>query len=152
MKVEIFPVDKIDAENFIKLTAYANTPGADKSLTEHVRVSSHSWVGLADGDIACVWGLIPGSLISDRAYLWVLVTKKVEEAPFLFVMSSRAVMKEMMERHQVLYGMCEVEKPDSIRWLKLLGAKFGERKGNSLPFEIRRKECSSQQSPASPAA
>lgn len=103
-----------------------------------LRMSESIWTGTVDGKLACMWGLIPPSLMSFQAYLWMMHTPLVEEHTFLFVRYSQLAMKEMLEEYEVIVGHVEAEQDRSIRWLRWLGAVFGEPVGKKIPFTIRK--------------
>ncbi len=93
-------------------------------LEQYLTFSAKLYIGSVDGKMCCAWGVVPPSLMSDRAYLWLFSTDVVEQYKFLFVRNSQKATR-------------------SIRWLKWLGAKFGEpTKGKEAwfrPFEIRKR-------------
>ena len=51
-------------------------------------LTSSLYVGLIDGRLVCIWGLIPPTLLSDQAYLWLHTTDAVQGHEFLFVRRS----------------------------------------------------------------
>lgn len=104
-----------------------------------LKMSSHLWAGLTDGEIACVWGLIPPSLMSERAYLWLYTTELAEKHTFLLVRWSQIEVKKMLQEYPVIVGHAAANNPQAIRWLKWLGATFGEPEGLKVPFMIRAK-------------
>jgi hypothetical protein len=97
------------------------------------------WRGEVDGQLACIWGLIPGSLLSDHAYIWLYTTELVQEHQFIFVRYSQLMIKEMLKEYEFITGNTVAGEDRSIRWLKWLGAEFGMPKGKLIPFVIRRK-------------
>jgi hypothetical protein len=96
-------------------------------------------MGVVDGEVACVFGLIPPTLLSDRAYIWLLSTDLVEQHKFLFVRYSQLWMGEMLKTYDAIYGHCMVGNEKAIKWLKWLGADFFGVDGGRLKFVIRRK-------------
>lgn len=109
-----------------------------KTFEEYLTFSAKLCIGTIHGKLCCAWGLIPPSLLSDRAYLWLFSTDAVDEYKFLFVRHSQMAVKEMLEEWPVITGFCEINKPKSIRWLRWLGARFGNPVDHFLPFEIRK--------------
>lgn len=95
------------------------------------------WIGSEGSKILCVWGLIPPSLLSDRAYLWLFTTEHMREHVFLFVRYSQRAVREMLQVYPVIVGHAQVGADRSIRWLRWLGAQFGDPQGQLIPFEIR---------------
>lgn len=103
-------------------------------------MSTSIWVGLIDERLACIWGLIPPTLMSDQAYLWLYTTDVIEEHQFILVRHSQLVMEEILKRYRSVCGHVIVGKGDgkSIQWLRWLGAKFGKPEEKGVPFRITR--------------
>ncbi len=101
--------------------------------------SSHLWIGEQDGKILCVWGLIPPTMLSDRAYMWLRTTRHMKEHVFLFVRHSQRALTELLETYPMIVGHCLISNSKAIRWLQWLGATFGYPQGEFIPFEIRAK-------------
>lgn len=102
--------------------------------------SQHIWIGRFDGEVACIFGVICPTMLSDTAYLWLHVDEEsVDGNQFLFVRYSQRVVGWLLEEYTTVVGYTHVEAQQSIRWLKWLGAKFDEPAGNLLPFTMRRR-------------
>lgn len=102
-------------------------------------LSARVWCGYVAEELVCVWGLIPPSLLSNQAYLWMHATDAIKEHQFTFVRHSQLVMETMLEHHEQIVGHCRNGAADSIRWLKWLGAEFGPADGDIIPFAIRKR-------------
>ena len=119
----------------------------DGSLTENdketfrrcVEQTTQVWIGLADGKLVCIWGLIPPTLLSDTAYLWLYTTEAIKGHEFLFVRHSQIAVKAMLKLYPTITGITKIGNEQTLRWLKWLGAEFGEPNGLILPFTIRNK-------------
>lgn len=107
-----------------------------KTLDACLGFATHLWVGSINGKLTCAWGLVPPSLLSDEAYLWLYSTPAIKNHKFLFVRYSQRVIEEMLKIYPHIVGVTAIGARDSIRWLKWLGAKFGEPRGSHLPFVI----------------
>lgn len=107
-----------------------------RSLEMMTGIGSDVWIGLMDEVPVCAWGLVPPSLISDRAYLWLYVTERIDEHKFIFIRTSQRVVEELRQRYDTIYGVCEVDNSRAIRWVKWLGAEFGAPSGRVVPFVI----------------
>lgn len=113
----------------------------DTKILNDALVRTHDlWVGWHDGAPVFAWGLIPPTLLSSSAYLWMVSIDEAEEHQFVLVRHSQIAMKQMLERYETIVGHCEETSLRSIRWLKWLGATFGTVDGTLLPFTIVRKE------------
>lgn len=110
------------------------------TMSNCAQMSSMTWVGRVDGELACIWGLIPPTLLSQQAYLWLYTTKIVEKHQFLFVRHSQRRMEEMLDEYPLIVGNCDANEKRSVRWLKWLGAEFVAKEGRRLAFQIR-KNC-----------
>lgn len=119
--------------------------GLDK-VSKHALDRFHNWIwlssaiykGMVDGRLLCVWGLIPPTMLSDQAYLWLQTSDTAQEHEFILVRRSQIELKVMLEKYSKIVGHCEVRAERSIRWLRWLGAIFGEPDGLLVPFVIRR--------------
>ena len=130
----------VDFNDVLARSPVRNIPGADRTLRDTLTKSVVVWVGKVDGEIACVWGLIPPTLISRRAYLWMYSTDAVADHKFVFVRHSQRVIEKMLERYDSIVGHCLVGARDSIRWVRWLGGVFGETNGHFMPFTIERRQ------------
>lgn len=103
-------------------------------------VSMYIWAGIYDEDVYCVWGVIPPTFLSNKAYVWLYSdSTKVVEHQFVFIRHSQIAVKKMLEKFDALYGTADRRNVRSMRWLKWLGAEFEQAPCNTLDFVIRRK-------------
>lgn len=107
-----------------------------KALESCTAYASHLWVGYIRDVPVCAWGLVPPTLISDCAYLWLYATPGIDEHKFIFVRNSQVVMEQMRAIYPTIYGVTDVNDRRAIRWLRWLGAKFGVPKGQFVKFLI----------------
>jgi hypothetical protein len=110
----------------------------DKIMDFCLLMSTVIWAGFVDGGLACIWGVIPPTLLSAQAYLWLYTTDLIKDHQFLLVRHSQMVIDEILEEYPSIVGHAIMGSDKSIRWLKWLGAKFGEPHGTSIPFRITR--------------
>ena len=115
------------------------TKDAQETMRRSVMNSSRLWVGIIDEKLVCCWGLIPPSFLSDTAYLWLYTIDGFDEHIFIFIRKSQRAVEEILKAYPVIVGHCVVGHDKSIRWLRWLGAKFGEPQGQLLPFRIEAK-------------
>lgn len=101
-------------------------------------VTQDLWVGWHNDAPVFAWGLIPPTLLSSSAYLWMISIDEAEEHQFVLVRHSQIAMKQMLERYETIIGHCEASAIRSIRWLKWLGAIFGPSDGTLVQFTIRK--------------
>lgn len=144
----IQPIDKVDLRHLISTSKEISLKTNEVQILDRVLLSSSMvWAGLLpDGRLACTWGLVPRTMLSDYAYLWLYTSELVVGHEFLFVRQSQLAVEEMLEHYPGLYGMVEADNPSAMRWLRWLGAEFGPAALDGIPFIIRRKTCSPPQS------
>lgn len=117
----------------------AELPDAEDKLRKAMFMSIDIRYGLVDGRIACMWGLIPPTLLSETAYIWLLTTDIAEEHKFLLIRHSQMYMQEALKSYPCLVGDVILPNEPAIKWLKWLGAEFEKPEGRLLKFSIRRK-------------
>jgi len=138
MRVSIEEVARPEARKIVKLS-HALSSVEEKLMDDCLKMSTTLWVGLVDDALACLWGVIPPTLMSNDAYLWLYTTPLVEDHQFTFVRRSQIVIKELLEQYDRLVGYCLLSADRSIKWLSWLGAEFGRRDGTKVAFVIRKK-------------
>lgn len=132
--------DSTPLTDIIQRSPVANIPGAARTLQSCLAMSTHSWVGQVDGKVACVWGLIPGTILSEAAYLWLLTTDILVENQFLFIRHSQRMIEAMLRIYPVITGHVLSGEDRSMRWIKWLGAEFLKPEGLKVPFIIKAKQ------------
>lgn len=111
---------------------------ADNIAFDYCQVLGDVYSGFVDGEFVCCWGLIPPTFLSNQAYLWMWAPEPIKHQ-LVFIRRSQMQVAKMLERYERIVGRCDVKAKSSQRWLRWLGAEFGEREGNVIPFEIRRR-------------
>lgn len=123
--------------NFSRLPKPEEVSKTDWIIIESTFVrSDFRWIGIVDGKIACMWGLIPPTILSWSAYIWLYTNPLVEEHKFLFIRHSQRQMEQMLRLFPNIVGDCVKANTTAQRWLKFLGAKFGASQGETIPFRI----------------
>lgn len=102
-------------------------------------ISSDIYMGLVSGELACVWGLIPPSMMSNTAYLWLYTSSLVEEHKFLFVRHSQRWVEECLKQYDSLIGFCRSDNHQAIRWIEWLGGEFKKPQDGRKDFVIRKR-------------
>lgn len=127
------------AELISALTGKLVTDQFSEIMTMCQALSGEIWIGSIDGKFVCCWSLIPPSIFSRQAYLWMYHTDEVEQHTFAFVRRSQIEIAKMLERFPTLYGHCKIGEPRSRRWLRWLGAEFSAAESGLIPFTIRKR-------------
>ncbi len=107
-----------------------------KTMDFCLLMSASIWAGSIDGVLACIWGVIPPTLLSNQAYLWLYTTDAIKGHEFVLVRHSQLVIEGILEEYPSIVGHAIIGSDKSIRWLKWLGAKFGQPQGLAIPFRI----------------
>lgn len=113
------------------------TPEHIEILQRSVRSSSHIWIGEHNGELLCFFGLIPPTILSDTAYLWLYNTEAMAGHTIPLIRHSIRARRDWLELYPRIVGHGRVGNDRSLAWLRLIGAEFGEPTGPVVPFEIR---------------
>lgn len=140
MSLTIRPVDKDETKRLIFSATSGTLSEADRTqLHKCLALTTDLWVGSFDGILLAAWGLIPPTLLADRAYLWLYTTPHVGDHTFVFVRQSQRALEYMLKLYPIIEGHTQADAGDSIRWLKWLGAEYGTPIGKLIPFQIKAK-------------
>lgn len=90
------------------------------TAARYARPITSVWYG---EDLLCVYALIPATMLSDDAYIWMHWTAAVAKHKLIFARRARSLVQEILERYPTIIGHCD--NAVSVRWLKSLGASFG---------------------------
>lgn len=100
--------------------------------------SSRVWLGADEAKVLAIWGLIPPTLMSDVAYLWLFTTRHLAGHEFILVRHSKRAIEAALQEFPTIVGHCAVGNRKAQQWLKWLGAEFGETQLNAvIPFTIK---------------
>lgn len=133
---EIKQVTSMQARELIKEIAFDSD--GEKTMDFCLLMSTVIWAGFINKALACIWGVIPPSLMSNQAYLWLYTTDVIKGHEFVLVRHSQRVIEEILDEYPSIVGHAIIGSTKSIRWLKWLGAKFGHPQGTGIPFRITR--------------
>lgn len=75
----------------------------------------------ADGDIALIFGVGSGSLLSDTGSPWLLGSELIEQHPKTFLRHSKKFVPKMKRGFRFLENQVAADNRLSIAWLKWLG-------------------------------
>jgi hypothetical protein len=139
MMVDILAQAPTNTGDLIHRSQVASIPGAEEILKECIWRSTEVRQGLVDGEVACAWGLIPPTILSNTAYLWLLTTDIIAEHKFLFIRYSQRYIEEALKTYPIIIGDVVGHNPSARRWIKWLGGEFGPTILGRTPFTIRAK-------------
>lgn len=138
--ISIKTVSNVTLEELLQRSPVRATPYGEVLLHECVKRSADVRYGYVGSQCACVWGLIPPTLLSSTAYLWLLTTDLVEKHKFLFVRHSQRWVEETLHTYPIIIGDWVPGDPIAKRWLEWLGAVFGPLQDGRHQFMIRKKQ------------
>ena len=145
MTASIVRLTGADAYDLISPEFFGNLSGIDHETMHRImHNSSRVWMGKKDGQVLAAWGLVPPSLMSDIAYLWLFTTPHLRGHEFIFIRYSQRAIREMLEEFPVIVGHTRINNRKAIQWLRWLGAKYGEPQGDFLPFTIEAPQWAQQ--------
>lgn len=114
---------------------------SQETMHRTIMNSSRVWLGVDDEKIIAMWGLIPPTLMSDIAYLWLFTTEHLHGHTFMFIRHSRRAVREMLEDFPTIVGHASLHNQRSRQWLAWLGAEFEDPIDDKvIPFTIRAKQ------------
>jgi hypothetical protein len=130
-------IEKLTIKDALECIKAIEFSRVDKVAMDYcIFLSTSMWAGYIDDVLACVWGLMPPTLLSQQAYLWLYTTDVIKGHEFILVRHSQLVMEDMLKQYPSIVGHAVVNNHKAIRWLRWLGAEFGPQQGNGLPFRI----------------
>lgn len=97
------------------------------------------WAGFVDGEFVSITGLIPPTLLSNEAHLWLHTTPALKGHEFVFIRHSQRFIEEALKRYPTIVGITMADNEKAVRWLKWLGAVFQETSEGVLSFTIKAK-------------
>jgi hypothetical protein len=139
MMIQIREATSYSARQVFEKSGIKDVPGAEQTLDQLLIRSTVRHIGLVDGEVAAIWGLVPQSLLSNQAYLWLLTTDLAIEHRFLLVRYSQMFVEQALKHYERLVGHCEAGNYSAKRWIRWLGGEFGKADGKKVPFVIKRK-------------
>jgi hypothetical protein len=113
-----------------------------EALVESVENSAKAWAGLADGQLVCLFGVVPLTLIGITGVPWLLGSNEVCAFSRQFLRRNKAYVTEMLADYPVLRNVVDQRNTVSIRWLRWLGFRMGQpaimgvAKVPFIPFEM----------------
>lgn len=96
-----------------------------EALVESVERSALAWAGLADGELVCLFGVVPMTLTGVTGVPWLLGSDAVTRYGRPFLRRNRFYVAEMLRVFPVLRNVVDARNTVSIRWLAWLGFTLG---------------------------
>lgn len=98
----------------------------EQALRSGVACSTHCWTGTVDGEPACMFGVVPASMMSGIGVPWMLGTDLVEEHATAFLRRNKRYVKHMLTAYNHLVNYVDDRNVKAIAWLKWLGFTMSE--------------------------
>lgn len=105
--------------------------------------SSHAWTGTVDGEPACMFGVVPVSMMGSVGVPWMLGTDLVEQHATAFLRRNKPYVKQMSAAYNHLINYVDDRNVKAIQWLEWLGftmsepQQFGYKRMPFRRFEMR---------------
>lgn len=99
-----------------------NTP--EQALMTGYRDSIECLTVEKDNEPIAMFGIVPDSILSYNATIWLLGTPKIISVQLAFAKYSKYFIHMMFDYYPVLSNYVDVMNRKTIRWLKWCGAKF----------------------------
>lgn len=137
MVTKVEPISKDDLQYMARTGFFSGFSDEDQdTLNKCINMTTTLWTGKVDDDVLCVFGVVPQTLSTNSAYLWLWTTDRIGDHEFIFVRRSQIVIEKLLENFDYLYGVCDIHADRSIRWLQWLGAVFGASHAGYIQFRI----------------
>jgi len=101
-----------------------NTP--KHALELSMKLSEHSFTGLVDGKVMCIFGVTPMSPISDTGVPWLLGSDLIDQHKHVFLRMNKVYVNEIKKRFKHLINYVDNRNKKTIHWLRWLGFKLSD--------------------------
>lgn len=111
-------------------------------LLRGLRVSAQPRTGIVDGEVVCMFGVTPVSILGGVGTPWMVGTRAMERLTVqkALLRESRAAFAAMRDQFPTaLYNLVDARNGAAIRWLRWLGFEFGPvypMGADQLPFHL----------------
>lgn len=95
-----------------------------EQLLANLRISTHAWCWMIDGEPACMVGVAPTSIVGNTALAWVVTTEAIRTDLRTFALGSRAMLRHLLTIYPRLEGYVDARFTESVHWLERLGFRL----------------------------
>lgn len=127
MKVTIEPAMLSD------LADLSFTPEEGHTMAQFFSDSEEVSAGRIDGQLICLWGMIPASLLSDKAYIWSYAFPAVTKYPKTFLKVAKIIITQYLKAYPTLICHCT----QKITFIKHIGGELVHDFGPYSTYIIR---------------
>lgn len=103
---------------------YASDEPIISTVFKMKKTSHRCFTGVIDGEIVCVFGIIPEAILSScRAFPWMICAKSIEHPKNRKVLVEKGLnlLEELSKGYKSLLGVVHEQNSLAIRWLKYIG-------------------------------
>jgi len=116
---------QVDFADILRHSPVAGAPNAMEYLQRFLDFSSTTYIGYINGEIACLYGLRPATILSNsQTYLWLLTTDVIDRNKFEFIRNSEIVIENILKEYERIVGDTHVKDIRAFKWLRWLGAIY----------------------------
>ena len=123
-------VRQADIDEF--MAASGQTPA--QVLRLGLATATQAWAGLADGEVACVFGVSPTSLVCGSGAPWLAGSALIDKHARAFIRLNREFLPEMLAGYRHLENYVDARNTQAIRWLRWLGFTIHD----AVPYGVAR--------------
>ncbi len=91
------------------------------ALLDSLRLSDRAYAVSFDGELAALFGIVPGPFLSREAVPWLLTGEAIERHPVSFWRASREVVDYWAQQYPVLVQWVDARYERALRWAARLG-------------------------------
>lgn len=95
-----------------------------EALKSSAARSAFTWTFMCNGKPCAVFGLVPDSLLSSKACIWLLGTDQINRCKLSYFKACRRMVARILQHYPVLYNYVDAEYKAAHKWLEALGAEF----------------------------
>lgn len=112
------PSDRAEAE------AWSRDP-PEKTVEDSIRGSSEAWAGLAGGELVCLFGVAPLTLVGVTGIPWLMGSILLEQHQRAFLRRNREFIDRWQTEYPMLRNFVDARNTTSQKWLRWLGFTIG---------------------------
>lgn len=128
--IEIRPALPSDAGNLVlrpsdraEAEAWSHDP-PEKTVADSIKDSSEAWAGLADGELVCLFGVAPLTLIGVTGIPWLMGSVAIERHQRAFLRRNADFIDRWQVEYPILRNFVDARNTTSQRWLRWLGFRI----------------------------
>jgi hypothetical protein len=80
-----------------------------------------SWTGTVDGQVACIFGVVPINYLAGQGAPWLLGTPLIDRYRGAFIRRNRTYIARMLAVFPTLLNVVDARNVKSIAWLQHMG-------------------------------